>query len=98
MAKKNKPFFTNSLFLSYLSQINPAEIPIKIKSNVQTGAKTHFGGLNEGFIMVGYQVLIPDCVTNDDKYPTAKQIATVIIILTYLFILKCFVQINEISI
>lgn len=58
--KNNNPFLTNSFCSVILSQIKPAETPIMIKSNVQTGAKTQFGGLKTGFSKVGYQVAIED--------------------------------------
>jgi hypothetical protein len=41
---------------------------------VQTGAKTQFGGLKEGFTNVGYQVVMLSLVTIPDKYPTNKQV------------------------
>lgn len=46
---------------------------------VHTGANTQAGGLKTGFINVGNQVLIEDCVANPDKNPTAKQLKTAII-------------------
>lgn len=65
--KNNNPFFTNSLLVSNWFQTLPAAIPIKMKSSVQTGAKTQFGGLKIGFTIVGYQVFILDCVVMLDK-------------------------------
>jgi hypothetical protein len=38
-----------------------------MKSIVQTGAKTQFGGLKLGFLISGYQVEMLDCVTLLDK-------------------------------
>jgi hypothetical protein len=65
--KNNKPFLTNSLLVSNLFQTIPAEIPIRMKSIVQTGAKTQLGGLKLGFLISGYQVVMLDCVTLLDK-------------------------------
>ena len=56
-------------------------------NNVQTGAKIQFGGLNTGFIRVGYQVVIDDCVIFPEKKPTVKQIIMQYDILKYFFIL-----------
>jgi hypothetical protein len=56
-------------------------------NNVQTGAKIQFGGLNTGFISVGYQVVIDDCVIFPEKKPTVKQIIMQYDILKYFFIL-----------
>jgi hypothetical protein len=72
---------------SSLFQTKPAAIPIRMKSIVQTGAKTQFGGLKIGFSIVGYQVFMLDCVVMLDKYPTAKQIATQSKIREYVFII-----------
>lgn len=48
-------------------------------NSVQTGAKTHEGGLKKGFTNVGNQVLTDDCVAKPDKKPTNKQTITEII-------------------
>lgn len=54
-------------------------------NKVQTGAKIQFGGLNTGFIRVGYQVVIDDCVIFPEKKPTVKQIIIQYDILKYFF-------------
>jgi hypothetical protein len=56
-------------------------------NNVQTGAKIQLGGLKTGFIRVGYQVVIDDCVIFPEKKPTVKQIIMQYDILKYFFIL-----------
>src|SRR3989339_1749866 len=50
---RSKPFF----------QIKNAEIPIRTNSVVQTGPKTHAGGLRAGLTISAYQPEI-DCVVN----------------------------------
>ena len=55
-------------------QITNNEIPINVKSVVQTGAKIKLGGLNDGLFNVTYQVLIADEVKNPDKQPIVNGI------------------------
>ena len=80
--------FTSFCLFSISFQTNPAEIPIKVYSIVQTGAKIQFGGLKTGFISVGYQVVIDDCVIFPEKKPMVKQMIMQYDILKYFFILK----------
>lgn len=55
-------------------------------NNVQTGAKSQFGGLKLGLFKVRYQVLTELCVAKLDRKPTNKQILTEIkIVITVFF-------------
>ncbi len=67
-------------------QMIPADIPIKIYKSDQTGPKTHDGGVNDGFSIVGYHVSTPDCVASEAKYPAARQVAAMTAILYDFFI------------
>lgn len=65
------PFFFNPF-----CQIIKAAIPIKIKSVVQTGAKSQLGGLNEGLVKEVYQVGIDGVVKKEPMTPDIKQTPT----------------------
>jgi len=54
-------------------QTRNREIPIVIYSNVQTGAKSHAGGLNEGFASVRYQPPTEDDVKTEPIAPADRQ-------------------------
>tara|TARA_B100000575_G_scaffold294267_1_gene309108 strand:- start:19051 stop:19407 length:357 start_codon:yes stop_codon:yes gene_type:complete len=71
---KNHNAFLVFLFLTPVFQIRPAEIPIIVYNVVQTGLKTQFGGLKNGFWISTYQVLIESEVRNPEPPPMIKQI------------------------
>lgn len=54
-------------------QTKAAAIPIKVKSVVQTGAKSQFGGLKEGLFTLAYQVSIEEAVAIPPIDPNATQ-------------------------
>ena len=86
MAKNVKALRTISGCLSIWSQTSPAAIPIITYKTPQTGANKAAGGLKEGLINVGNQTSVPDCVTDPEMYPIAKQVPTTVAIFRYLFI------------
>ena len=49
-------------------------IPIKVYNIVQTGPKSHPGGLNEGLLIVGYQVCSEDLVEIEPSKPVNQHI------------------------
>jgi hypothetical protein len=55
-------------------QIKKAEIPIKVKSVVQTGAKIQFGGEKTGLANPAYQVAIDGVVKTEPTIPATWQI------------------------
>jgi hypothetical protein len=50
-----------------------------IYKSVQTGPKTHDGGLKKGFSNVRNHVFTDDCVAKPDKKPTNTHVTTEII-------------------
>lgn len=49
-------------------------MPINKNKTVQTGAKTQFGGLKNGFLRKKYQLLIAGVVKIEPKIPASSQI------------------------
>lgn len=60
-----------SLFSKPFFQIRKADIPISTKSVVQTGPKTHEGGLRAGFIIAEYQPSIDGVVNIEPIIPAS---------------------------
>jgi hypothetical protein len=71
------PNIINAIFVPFNPefQIRYIEIPIKIYSAVQTGAKSQFGGLKLGLFNPEYQVGMAFEVKNPPKNPTIKHMA-----------------------
>lgn len=67
-----------SPFLSFFHTRNMA-IPINKNKAVQTGANSQFGGLKDGLIKVGYQVLTAGAVKIEPTIPANSQTTIAII-------------------
>ena len=68
-------------FLSFTPflHIRYADMPIKKKSEVQTGPKTELGGLNDGLLKAAYQMGMDGAVKSEPMKPASWQIARQII-------------------
>jgi hypothetical protein len=57
-----------------LRQMRNNAIPMSANNAIQTGAKSQLGGVNDGFLMVAYQVGIEGVVKNEPSIPAPWQI------------------------
>ena len=78
---KEKTNMQDRTFLSFIPSIKTKykEIPIRVNKKIQTGAKTQFGGLKNGFWRVAYHPGIEGEVNIDPITPAIWQIAIEII-------------------